>query len=238
MADIKLMNSEGQYITYTGVDTLTAPLADNSGIAEFKEGGGSSSIYKFYDSNGVELTDHTVTGLANAVTYDKGNQTGLPVGGRIFFIDASGTEGVNDKFYVYNTSAYTSSITWSDAACGTDIWLEYNNGIGQGKANNQAFFNTGFNDGCFSWARNLTISGCSDWFVPTCGEQAALFGKIIDGTIVDSTVEDWIISQYLWTSVEYAYNPEFNALFWNYDTGLWDSDYKNDRNACFALRSF
>ena len=110
--NIKLKDQLDNEVILSGVNSLTAPLADGSGTVQFTLGGsGASSIYKFYDSSDNELIEHTVDGLATAATYTKNGGSKLPVGGTIFFIDGSPEEGTADKFYVYNEDAVLIGAT-------------------------------------------------------------------------------------------------------------------------------
>lgn len=162
----------------------------------------------------------------------------MPVGGRIFHITSDYPEGQGDKFFVYNDDAFTDFVEWSLASSGTAIGLSQDVGIGQGKANNQAFFNAGFSDGCFQWAKNLTTGGCSDWYVPTCGEQAALFGGLQTGLIIDFVASSWMFGYDLWTSVESVDEPSDNGVLWDPFFGMWVLKGKYDGCRCFAIRSF
>lgn len=186
--------------------------------------------YHFYDANNVELTTHTVEGLATAVTYTSDK-----------------AEGVADMFYVFdNTSHTTGNKTATNGLVSQIYWGYYDittgattDTIGSGKTNTSTILGitdtSEYKDSIFKYIKacnDENLNGCNDWYISSNEEQRKF-------NAVKSTVGiDWANNKQIWSSVE---RSSKSAYFWdcNYSTWYYSNKlYADNTYACFAQRSF
>lgn len=241
---VKVNNIEIERLNVTENGIYTAPQGKAYSPIDVNISNTAASIYKFYDEHGNELTDHSVMGLETAAYYDKGGDTGLPVGGRIFFIDGSNVEGDGDKFYVYNPEIIMSTffLPWSTSASSFSLGFSERVGIGDGKQIMEDYANNSFlgDGGCFDFAYNLTLGDCNDWYVPNCSEMGTLWRAVQQGLINDSISYQLMYLGHLWTANEFYDGTGSNALYWEGDLRSWCYMDKSESNYCsaIAIRSF
>ena len=173
--------------------------------------GGSGAEYHFYDASYNEITDQTVTGLANAKYYSK-----------------TGTASA-DKFYVYDTTnKLKSGYIWGYYGTSTGVT---GNSIGSGKRNTTTVLKRSDIPSGSIWEyvkdmRDSKIGGCDDWFIASTAEQDQL---------ESSGLVDWYNNYFIWSSVE---NASRSAYRWYYSTSYWSNLYKNDTSDVFGCRAF
>ena len=175
--------------------------------------GGSGAEYHFYDASYNEITDQTVTGLANAKYYSK-----------------TGTASA-DKFYVYDTTnGLQSGYYWGYYKTSTGATA---NSIGSGKTNTATVLSKGvptdYTPNIWSYVKDMRdskIGGCDDWFIASKAEQDQLRS---------SGLVDWYDSYYIWSSVEY---DSYYACSWLYRNSGWRSGNKNFTDYVFGCRAF
>ena len=177
----------------------------------FYDDGDNGAEYKFYDINNNEITDISISGLANAVSYKiKGEPT-------------------KDRFYAFNNDLRTS-IYWGYYGTTTGITA---NAIGSGKTNTQTILDRGVPTdytpniwGYIKECRDNLLNGCDDWFIASMAEQDKLRA---------SGLVSWYGSQRVWSSVEYSSNF---AYYWYSNRSFWDNNYKRNGLCAFAARAF
>ncbi len=179
--------------------------------------GGSGATYTFYDENYNEITDQTVSGLANAVYYSK-----------------TGTSA-SDKFYVYDTTNGLSTNEWG--YYGTETGATSNT-IGSGKTNTAMIFAKGIQEWgdddpslptvwkYISDMRTNKVGGCDDWFVASEAEQALL---------KSSGLVTWYSNNNIWSSVE---SSSTNVWCWRCSSSGWYSYGKYGTYCVFGCRAF
>jgi len=213
--------------------TGAGPIPFQSGILPiggriFYDNGDNGATYKFYDSSMNELTNQTVSGLANAVYYT--------VRGTV----------ESDRWYVYDNTTHTDtiqgkSVTFtgglsSDVLCGgyynTTTGVTSNT-IGSGKTNTQTVVNMGVPTdytpniwGYIKYCIDNRLNGCDDWFIASTAEQEQLRS---------SALVTWYNSNYIWASVEHS---STYASRWHYGNQYWSSGKKSIGFCAFACRSF
>lgn len=179
--------------------------------------------YHFYNQSGVEITNQTVSGLANAYFYN---------------IEEDKT-ATTDKFYAYCTNDGTptgSILISSDSQWGKSGTSQGTTAdtIGSGKTNSATLVNKlGSTSGTiWYWIKNslnqVLKNGCNDWFIGSKVEMDKLRSS---STPAASTFN----SDYLWSSVEY---DEDMAWFWEYGDSYWFADTKSHTYQAVALRAF
>ena len=223
------------------VDNHVTFETETLGNFAIKKAGGSDSYYHFYTSDNVEITDISVSGLADAYYYTKGidDTTKKRVGGRIFYINEDAVEGTDDKFYVYdNTDHTTGEISVTGGLSERSLGWGYSNtttGVTSisGKTNTQTILNMGVptdrTPNIWEYikdCRDNNLNGCNDWFIMSNMEQNKLRA---------SGLVNWYSRTYLWNSVEYNSSQ---AYYWNYSANNWKSNQKVTSASAFAGRSF
>lgn len=181
----------------------------------------NGATYKFYDAQGKEITNQTVSGLANAAYYS-----------------VSGTP-TKDKFYAYCTNDGTptgsilvgSGLQWGGYGTTQGTTADT---IGSGKTNSATLVNKlGNTSGTiWYWIKNTLNqalkNGCNDWFI---GSKAEMDQLRTSGTSGASAFNNY----YLWSSVEYSGNYAYN---WDYYFSSWNRYDKNITYQAVALRAF
>jgi hypothetical protein len=204
----KIMSGDVTVKVETAVEYL--PLGGR--VFYVNSSGGSGAEYHFYDASYNEITDQTVTGLANAKYYSK-----------------TGTASV-DKFYVYDTTnGIQSGYYWGyyGTSCGTS------DGIGKGKTNTATVLSKGvptdYTPNIWSYIKGMRdskVGGCDDWFIASEAEQDQLRSS---GCVT------WYSSYYIWSSVE---GNSGNAYFWYCNYSDWNNFNKDGTFNVFGCRAF
>lgn len=219
----------------------------------FYDAGDNGATYTFYNSSGNVITDTSISGLQNAVSY---RVEGIPT---------------KDRFYVVFPNLLNSgeSVYWG-FYYNADIESSYGNivntgtGIGTGKTATQAILNyidtyasnetantdkpsseisqsshTGYNlyKNCgtnykYLWdivreSNNNFIGGLNDWFIPSNDELQ----KISDSRVISN-----ILKKVTWSSSSYS-NPKY-AQCLNYSISEMIYVSRNNGHACVICRSF
>lgn len=178
--------------------------------------------YKFFDAEGIRLTDLSVGGLEDAMYYS-----------------VSGTPEF-DKFYVYATTDGTPSsniLVSSYYGWGGEYSQQYATGnyFGAGKENSEiCLYSLGSdNRSIWGWLKSINDSvknGNSDWFIGSQIEVDAIRTSDTSGASIFK-------SQYLWASTEIS---DTNAYSWYYNYQNWERTglRKSGNSKSVAMRSF
>ncbi len=141
----------------------------------YYDDGDNGATYTFYDANGNVISDTSISGLANAVSY---NISGTPT---------------KDRFYVFNNNLQTNK-RWGKNGTSISGTLD---GIGKGKVNtNICLATTGWeSDSIFTYIQTWNtnnLNGCNDWYIASNAEQDKL---------KSSNLVNWYSSNHIWSSV-------------------------------------
>lgn len=212
-----------------GKATKTIADAQRVGGAIFYvDSTGAGGTYEFYDEGGEVIPTESIVAGSTPYAYK-----------------VTGTV-TKDKYYVFHDALFTSK-QWTYQSGGSWVYESTgatNKNIGGGKTNTATVM--ALNEGAYYtqnvnsvWnvchtANNASspLNGCTDWFVPSKGEEEELRLRINDST-VSSTGIVTFNGKYIWSSSEGFFN---NAWYWN--SSYWDNNSKNNSNSCVLVRAF
>ena len=168
-------------------------------------------------------------------------------------------KGTKDKYYVYHDEMHMAK-RWAYYKNESFVYSAIDSlgkGIGKGKTNTEIMmardngaYVTANSSGCPTiWyqlqrARDVKVSGCDDWFVPSKGEIEALriaikSGSITGGEIAGASYDESIFSKShgycFWSSS--GYSSQY-AWLWYSLSQSWYTSYKASRYSVFFVRAF
>ena len=232
------------------------------GGAIFYDAGDNGATYTFYDSSGSVISDTSISGLQNAVSY---KVSGNPSKDRFYAVYPNMLNSGNYAYWGFYYNADIKSSRGNIVSTGT--------AIGTGKTATQAILNyidtyassetasstkpssdisqsshSGYNlykncgtsrnylwDVFRDW-KSTSPEGLDDWFIPSKDEmnQIASNASIISSTAPEISNE--VSNSYMWSSS--AYSSSIRAWGWNYGLSGMNSDFRYDTNRVVACRAF
>ena len=216
-------------------------------------------------SRSIEVS-YTFLGQTATTTITQGKYVGDLLGGTIFYIDdtadgeyefydAEGnvipsvavgdapamykvlTPGMKDKYYVCDTTLYSSSrwtyyknrgYVYNSLGTGTAIGTGKTNTDTVMAADNGAYITSNSNGSSTIWyqisqARSLSLRGNTDWFIPSKDEM----DKVRTSGIIP------FIGKYIWSSSEYSSDDD-----WCWGNSGWNHYNKANGYSVFFVRAF
>ena len=251
-----------------GTASLTTTPAEPSeeqlpiGGAIFYDAGDNGATYTFYDSNGDVISDTSISGLQNAVSY---KVSGTPTKDRFYAVYPTRLNGGDFVYWGFYRNADIKSSGGNIVNTGT--------AIGTGKTATQAILNyidtyassetastdkpssdisqsshdsynlykncgTSYNylwDVFRDW-KSTSPEGLDDWFIPSKDElnQIASNASIISSAAPEISNE--VSNGYIWSSS--AYSSSRRVWFWSYSTGKMTNRDRYDYFRVVACRAF
>ncbi len=192
-----------------------------------------ATLFDFETNPVITATISIIGGVSTAtVTIDLNNINEIGdfnYGGVIFWVNAT-----NDGGYVVSISDQSAGLQWYNGTF--TVTGATGTAIGTGQVNSTAIVN---NQGAGTYAaqlcNDLSLSGYSDWFLPSKDEMNEVYVNrvVINATIVE--IGGIILSNSYWTSTEWNLNL---VWFQSFSNGFQGGTSKNSTIKVRAIRAF
>lgn len=250
--------TKGNLIYASDVNKIIEILNKKSiGGKIFYDAGDNGATYTFYNSSGNVITDTSISGLQNAVSY---TVKGTPSSDRFYAVYPSMLDSGKYVYWGFYRNADIKSSGGNIVNTGTAIGtgktatqaiLHYidtyasserassrkpSSDISQSSPNGYNLYKNCGGNYNYLWdvirdANNNLLEGHNDWFIPSKDEMNQI--------IISKAISDITGSNYLWSGSTYS-SSDF-AWYWYYDYGrLGKFEYGNrsDSLSCIICRAF